>query len=254
MSLPLRLRRGPAPGASVVRQGVFMVGCPTWPSAKDRPWWCSPPSPPNTPTPPGRPAASPCSRSGLWPATSPSTWSTASPACQLGSTIADLAGHYAQALERAFTGPVAVMGISTGGSIAQQFAIDHPQLVHRLVLVATACRLGPLVADARDLARFTLAGQPRRAWARRPGWPPPLGAAVAGRAQWGLRPSDSVVIDLNPSTPHPSCPLTTPPSSPPPLTPGCFGRPPRARGPLRCTEAARRSRPPKPAVHEILAS
>jgi hypothetical protein len=58
------------------------------------------------------------------------------------------------------------VGISTGGSIAQQFAIDHPQLVRRLVLVATACRLGPTGRQMqRDLARFTLAGQPRRAWA-----------------------------------------------------------------------------------------
>ena len=58
------------------------------------------------------------------------------------------------------------MGISTGGSIAQQFAIDHPQLVRRLVLVASACRLGPGGRRMqRELARFTLAGQPRRAWA-----------------------------------------------------------------------------------------
>ena len=65
-----------------------------------------------------------------------------------------------------FAGPVAIMGISTGGSIAQQLAIDHPQLVRRLVLVAAACRLGPGGRRMqRDLARFTLAGQRRRAWA-----------------------------------------------------------------------------------------
>jgi pimeloyl-ACP methyl ester carboxylesterase len=83
-----------------------------------------------------------------------------------GSTMRDLAGHYAHALERAFTGPVAVVGISTGGSIAQQLAIDHPRLVARLVLVAAACRLAPAGRRMqRDLARFTLAGRPRRAWA-----------------------------------------------------------------------------------------
>jgi pimeloyl-ACP methyl ester carboxylesterase len=60
-----------------------------------------------------------------------------------GSTIRDLAGDYAEAIARDFPGPVAVWGISTGGSIAQQFAIDHPQLVRRLVLAATACRLSP---------------------------------------------------------------------------------------------------------------
>ena len=34
------------------------------------------------------------------------------------------------------------MGVSTGGS-ALQPAADHPELVNRLVLVASACRLGP---------------------------------------------------------------------------------------------------------------
>ena len=55
-----------------------------------------------------------------------------------GSTIRDLAGDDAEVIGREFPGPVAVWGISTGGSIAQQFAIDHPQLVRRLVLAATA--------------------------------------------------------------------------------------------------------------------
>jgi pimeloyl-ACP methyl ester carboxylesterase len=88
------------------------------------------------------------------------------PDLQPRATMADLAGHYAHALERTFTGPVAIMGISTGGSIAQQLAIDHPQLVDRLVLIAAACRLGPAGRRMqRDLARFILAGRPRRAWA-----------------------------------------------------------------------------------------
>jgi pimeloyl-ACP methyl ester carboxylesterase len=88
------------------------------------------------------------------------------PGLRQGSAMRDLAGHYAHALERAFTGPVAVAGISTGGSIAQQLAIDHPHLVDRLVLVAAACRLAPAGRRMQhDLARYTLAGQPRRAWA-----------------------------------------------------------------------------------------
>jgi pimeloyl-ACP methyl ester carboxylesterase len=101
------------------------------------------------------------------------------PGLESGSTIDDLAADYAEALERTFTGPVAVVDSSTGGSIAQQLAIDHPELVDRLVLVASACRLGPAGRRMqRDLARFTLADRPRRAWAATgPGWRPPLWAA-----------------------------------------------------------------------------
>ena len=100
------------------------------------------------------------------------------PGLRQGSTMRDLAGHYAYALERVFTGPVAVAGISTGGSVAQQLAIDHPHLVARLVLVAAACRLAPTGRRMqRDLARYTLAGRPRRAWAATG---PELAATTAG--------------------------------------------------------------------------
>jgi pimeloyl-ACP methyl ester carboxylesterase len=58
-----------------------------------------------------------------------------------GTTIADVAGDCAAAISGTFGAPVAVVGVSTGGSVAQQLAIDHPQVVRRLVLVATACRL-----------------------------------------------------------------------------------------------------------------
>lgn len=60
-----------------------------------------------------------------------------------GMTIGQLAGEHAEALRDGFDGPVDVIGTSTGGSIAQQLAADHPDVVRRLVLVSTACRLGP---------------------------------------------------------------------------------------------------------------
>jgi pimeloyl-ACP methyl ester carboxylesterase len=61
-----------------------------------------------------------------------------------GMTMADIAAEQADALRSGFAGEaVDVLGISTGGSIAQQLAADHPDVVRRLVLVSTACRLGP---------------------------------------------------------------------------------------------------------------
>jgi pimeloyl-ACP methyl ester carboxylesterase len=88
------------------------------------------------------------------------------PGLPAGSTIADLASHSAEAIAREFPGPVCIQGVSTGGSIAQQFAIDHPHLARRLVLAATACRLSPHGRDVqRRFAALTAEGRPRHAYA-----------------------------------------------------------------------------------------
>ena len=80
--------------------------------------------------------------------------------------MTDLAADYAVALKAAFGGPVDVLGISTSGSVAQQFAADYPQLVHRLVLAGTAHRLGPVARQAqRSSAAFAEAGDYRRSLA-----------------------------------------------------------------------------------------
>jgi pimeloyl-ACP methyl ester carboxylesterase len=107
------------------------------------------------------------------------------PGLPAGSTIGDLAGHYAQAITHEFQGPVCIQGISTGGSIAQQFAIDHPHLVRRLVLAATACRLSPHGREVqRRFAELTRQGRSRRAYAT---LGPTLAATAAGgRAFAGL--------------------------------------------------------------------
>jgi pimeloyl-ACP methyl ester carboxylesterase len=60
-----------------------------------------------------------------------------------GMSMAELAEEHADAIRSLGAGPVDVAGISTGGSIAQQLAADHPDVVERLVLLCTACRLGP---------------------------------------------------------------------------------------------------------------
>ena len=55
-------------------------------------------------------------------------------------TTQDMAADYARVMQEEL-GPSRVMGFSTGGSIAQYVALDHPELVRRLVLVVTASRL-----------------------------------------------------------------------------------------------------------------
>jgi pimeloyl-ACP methyl ester carboxylesterase len=57
-------------------------------------------------------------------------------------TMVQLAAEHAAAVQAGFDGPVDVLGVSTGGSIAQQFAAEHPALVRRLALGSTACRSG----------------------------------------------------------------------------------------------------------------
>jgi pimeloyl-ACP methyl ester carboxylesterase len=60
-----------------------------------------------------------------------------------GTTMADLAEDYATMLQEWQAAPIDVVGVSTGGSVALQLAADHPQIVRRLALVASGCRLGP---------------------------------------------------------------------------------------------------------------
>ena len=65
------------------------------------------------------------------------------PGLPQGYTLADMANDYAVMVQSEFGGgPVDVIGLSTGGSIAQVFAADHPELVNRLVLYSSAYKLG----------------------------------------------------------------------------------------------------------------
>jgi pimeloyl-ACP methyl ester carboxylesterase len=107
------------------------------------------------------------------------------------TTMDDLASHYATAIEDSFEGAINILGFSTGGSIAQQFAADRPELVRRLVLAGTACRLGPVARDAqRRYAQFAALGQYRRSLAA---LAPTitgssLGQRLAGAAMWLAAP------------------------------------------------------------------
>lgn len=93
-------------------------------------------------------------------------WSVNRPAgLATGTTIGDLARAYSDAIRAHLDGPVDVVGTSTGGSIALQLAADHPGIVRRVVLVASAYRLGAGRRVQRDVAAAVRAGHPRRAFA-----------------------------------------------------------------------------------------
>lgn len=67
-----------------------------------------------------------------------------SPGLPPTTSMAELAAHYAGAIEATFDRPVDVLGLSTGGSLALQLAADRPDLVGRLALAGTAAMLGPV--------------------------------------------------------------------------------------------------------------
>src|SRR5512136_147322 len=58
-------------------------------------------------------------------------------------SIPRIAADMANLVEELRTGPVHVVGLSMGGTIAQQFTLDHPQLARSLVLVSTFAVLRP---------------------------------------------------------------------------------------------------------------
>jgi len=80
-------------------------------------------------------------------------------------TMPMLARRHADAIRIGFGGePVDVIGSSTGGSIAQHLAAEHPDVVRRLVLMSTACRLGPVGRDDQArMAELLRAGATRAA-------------------------------------------------------------------------------------------
>lgn len=59
-------------------------------------------------------------------------------------TIGDIAAEPAEAVDSLGQGPLDVLGVSTGGSISQQLAADHPGSVRRLVLASTGCHLSAM--------------------------------------------------------------------------------------------------------------
>jgi len=69
------------------------------------------------------------------------------PGLPTGYSMRDMSEDYATMIRNELGEPVDVMGISTGGPIAQHFAVDHPDLVRRLVLAMTGYRLSEQGAE-----------------------------------------------------------------------------------------------------------
>ncbi|GAA2097119.1 alpha/beta hydrolase [Microlunatus panaciterrae] len=69
-------------------------------------------------------------------------------------TTAELADDYANLIRKLDLGVCRVVGISMGGAIAQELALRHPELVERLVLVATWAGADPYTRDILTLIDF----------------------------------------------------------------------------------------------------
>ncbi len=88
------------------------------------------------------------------------------PGMPQGYTLKDMADDYAVMIREEFGGPVDVLGISTGGSIALHFAADHPDLVHHLVIHSSAHTLNPAAKQLQlDVARLARQRRRMQAWA-----------------------------------------------------------------------------------------
>jgi pimeloyl-ACP methyl ester carboxylesterase len=106
---------------------------------------------------------------------------------RVGESMSDIAGHLADAIEHDLGGPVVLQGMSTGGSVVLQLALDRPDLVQRLVVVASAYRLGPRgKALQAEMAELIRTGRKQDAWASLMGGllPTPLRGPVLPLARW----------------------------------------------------------------------
>ncbi len=76
-----------------------------------------------------------------------------------GHSIRDMAADQAEAVKKLGIRKASVMGVSEGGMIAQYLAIDHPELLDRLVLAVTAPRVNGMIQDCvGKWIDFALAG------------------------------------------------------------------------------------------------
>jgi len=78
------------------------------------------------------------------------------------TSLRDLADEYAELIRQEW-GRADLMGLSSGGAIAQHVALDHPESVASLILVASGAKLG---SAGRDTCRRWLGLAQAGQWAR----------------------------------------------------------------------------------------
>ena len=81
-------------------------------------------------------------------------------------SIAGFAADWAALLDRLQVKQACVVGLSQGGMVAQALALVRPDLVSRLVLVATVCRSNPAARDHMEARILALADAGPEAAAR----------------------------------------------------------------------------------------
>lgn len=84
-----------------------------------------------------------------------------------GYTLEDMADDYAAMIREEFHPPLDILGVSTGGSIAQVFAIRHPDLIRRLVIHSSAHTLSE---SARKLQKRIARQAKERNWVGAYSW------------------------------------------------------------------------------------
>ncbi|MFI6595077.1 alpha/beta fold hydrolase [Nonomuraea sp. NPDC050536] len=110
---------------------------------------------------------------------------TRAPGMAMGTTMAQIAADHAQALKERFGGPVDVLGMSSGGSLALQLAADHPDAVRSLVVAGAAYTLPERTRLVQRRYTEAVAAGRRGAHLQAPlTGRTPLGQALQGAVMW----------------------------------------------------------------------
>ncbi|WP_280408690.1 alpha/beta fold hydrolase [Nocardia brasiliensis] len=111
------------------------------------------------------------------------------PGMAAGTTMADIAAAHADALRAEFGEPVDVVGVSSGGSVALQLAVDHPTAVRRLIVASSGYRLDPLAKESQiRYGEAAFAGRRALHHMASTTVSSPILARVAGAAMWLIDP------------------------------------------------------------------